>query len=736
MPDALNFLSGTTKIQAVAELMYHAGVAVQMDYGPDGSGASSEDARDALISYFNYSSDMQYIQKYGMDDENWKQLIRNELDNQRPVYYDGSGSIGHAFVCDGYQETDYFHFNWGWSGMYNGYFYLDDLTPGEESFNNFQSAIIGIEPEAESRPDPLDHILDIEGTGSGYTQTFTSGGAGSWDHSECDISTPGLEQVYRFVAPENGYYSLEVVSASNQLTYSVRKEDCGEPGWDCAGKVSSGGTYGNFPWTAGSAYYILLDDVNLTANTHQFYISDPEPALPEIEYHRHTIDDDSSDASSGDDDGLAEAGETIELSVFLINTGEFDAHNVSAALSTTDTHIDIITASGSFGDISAGMSAGSAEKYLFEISSESPEKEVTFTLDISSDEESWSEEFSMMVYLDIPATPDIQYYDHQIEDSPGNGDGDGIPEQGEHILMPLRLTNTGDLDATNAIAELSVSDADITITSASISYGDIPEGSISQSESGFEFDISSECPEKDVMFSLDITSDEGSWEDQFVVHISPYVAPAPELIYMSHQVDDGTSTGDGDGLVEGGEIIRMPVTLKNTGDEDAHNVTAVLSAVDPDIHVTTSGNDFYTIPVSGSSQSSGNYIFDVSPDCGDKDVAFNLAITSDEGSWTDQFLVHIHPGAASGREIQMDPEMSPYPNPVKDVLWMRSGPDVASGSLIRILDSSGKVLYERKVERPGEQEILEFDFSVYERGMYAVQLNNGGTFITWKIIKE
>ena len=109
-----------------------------MNFGADGSGANSEDARDALVSYFNYSSSMQYISKYSMDSTSWEQLMRNELDNQRPVYYDGSGTIGHAFVCDGYQGTSFFHFNWGWGGAYNGYYYLSDLTPGRENFNNFQ----------------------------------------------------------------------------------------------------------------------------------------------------------------------------------------------------------------------------------------------------------------------------------------------------------------------------------------------------------------------------------------------------------------------------------------------------------------------------------------------------------------------------------------------------------------------------------------------------------------------
>jgi hypothetical protein len=54
---------------------------------------------------------------------------------------------GHAFVCDGYQGTDYFHFNFGWSGSFNGYFYVDNLTPGGNNFNLAQELIINIYPD-------------------------------------------------------------------------------------------------------------------------------------------------------------------------------------------------------------------------------------------------------------------------------------------------------------------------------------------------------------------------------------------------------------------------------------------------------------------------------------------------------------------------------------------------------------------------------------------------------------
>jgi len=162
----------------VSTLLYHLGVSVDMDYGPNGSGAFSEDARDAFVNYFSYSSAASYLYKTDYSDIEWSSLLRSQLDSYKPVYYagrDASNESGHAFVCDGYSGTDYFHFNWGWSGIYNGYFYLNDLTPGyegnEADFSYVQRAIVNIEP---ANPIVNDGILVWEGVsgGSSYSGQY------------------------------------------------------------------------------------------------------------------------------------------------------------------------------------------------------------------------------------------------------------------------------------------------------------------------------------------------------------------------------------------------------------------------------------------------------------------------------------------------------------------------------------------------------------------------------------
>ena len=139
---------------AVATLMYHCGVSVEMRYGPTSSGAYVIDyngqyasAEVALKTYFDYNSNLHSIQKINYSDAEWVALLKEELDNARPMVYAGySESSGHAFVCDGYNNSNYFHFNWGWGGNYDDYFYIGNLNPGSHNYSQNQQALIGIEP--------------------------------------------------------------------------------------------------------------------------------------------------------------------------------------------------------------------------------------------------------------------------------------------------------------------------------------------------------------------------------------------------------------------------------------------------------------------------------------------------------------------------------------------------------------------------------------------------------------
>ncbi len=143
---------------AVATLMQAVGYATKMNYAPGSSGTPSAYIIPALYDYLGYSSAMNYQQRIYYTRTEWEDLIYNSIAAGSPVCYGGSAySGGHSFVCDGYDKDGYFHFNWGWSGIANGYFLMDALDPTyqgtggfEGGYNFTQDAILDIRPAAES----------------------------------------------------------------------------------------------------------------------------------------------------------------------------------------------------------------------------------------------------------------------------------------------------------------------------------------------------------------------------------------------------------------------------------------------------------------------------------------------------------------------------------------------------------------------------------------------------------
>lgn len=162
--------SSETQKQAVARLMSAVGIATEMMYGAS-SGTHSIKAFNALRDYFGYDRGMTFRLRDFMPLDEWEQLLRDELDAGRPVYYAGqsSSSGGHAFVIDGYNTDGYFHLNWGWGGRSDGYFAVSALNPsamGGSGFNSGQEAIMGIQPDqgGQSVVQPLQGYLADFGT--------------------------------------------------------------------------------------------------------------------------------------------------------------------------------------------------------------------------------------------------------------------------------------------------------------------------------------------------------------------------------------------------------------------------------------------------------------------------------------------------------------------------------------------------------------------------------------------
>ena len=178
MPDFLDWTSRPEEIYAVAKLQYHAGVSVDMNYSPNGSGAFSPSVVGALERYFRYDGSlMRFEQKYWYTNSEWDDMLRENLDMGMPMYYAASGSDGgHAFVCDGYDDNNMFHFNWGWQGLDNGYYAINAFYLSHYSFPEGHEAIFGIYPDADYylRPLPVGN-LQVEALSEGTNRiAFTA----------------------------------------------------------------------------------------------------------------------------------------------------------------------------------------------------------------------------------------------------------------------------------------------------------------------------------------------------------------------------------------------------------------------------------------------------------------------------------------------------------------------------------------------------------------------------------
>ena len=186
----------------ISKLIYHFGVGVDMHYGPDGSGMFNHSAARVLRTYFKYSPETEYLYRDSTD-LNWDSVIVSHLNRRMPLYYAGwsvPNINGHGFICDGYKIVDsayYFHFNFGWSGYMDSYYYTNSLIVGSYNFNLAQELIINAYPDTTQytypTPQPLTGSLTLtamEGTFTDGSQTYEHCPAGmdfTWN-IEPDVS--------------------------------------------------------------------------------------------------------------------------------------------------------------------------------------------------------------------------------------------------------------------------------------------------------------------------------------------------------------------------------------------------------------------------------------------------------------------------------------------------------------------------------------------------------------------
>ncbi|MCQ2275069.1 MAG: C10 family peptidase [Bacteroidales bacterium] len=178
MPDYVMINSPEEEIEAVSTLCYHVGVALDMNYNPNGSGcwslpeyaifdtslhlATTVGADYRIPKHFGYKYSYAGMRDSIGNDSIWLNMLYTSLAEGKPIYYAGwakenneaghSATSGHGYVLDGYfsdaTDSNFFHINWGWNGSSDGFFKLDAMTPSGSDFTQWHGAIIGLEPDS------------------------------------------------------------------------------------------------------------------------------------------------------------------------------------------------------------------------------------------------------------------------------------------------------------------------------------------------------------------------------------------------------------------------------------------------------------------------------------------------------------------------------------------------------------------------------------------------------------
>ena len=191
MKPSIGLMSPDEDVFPIAWFMYHCGVAVDMMYSASGSGAYSEDVPDVILKNFGYTNKARLRKRDAYSLEEWQNMLKDSFDQGWPVYYSGSSDDGgHAFVCDGYNDADLFHYNFGWSGSSDGWYVIDEID-----FNRGADAIFNYVPANvfENTAKAVSNFTAVANGDDGFSATL------SWINPSLTIGGNTIESLEKIV---------------------------------------------------------------------------------------------------------------------------------------------------------------------------------------------------------------------------------------------------------------------------------------------------------------------------------------------------------------------------------------------------------------------------------------------------------------------------------------------------------------------------------------------------------
>ena len=282
----------------ICTLIYHSGVAVDMDYGSTSAGSGAwVYTNDAMEKFFSYDPTAQTVWRQYYSDAVWTSMMKGDLALGRPIIYQGydsPGVNGHSFVMDGHDDSSpaKFHFNFGWGGLGDGFYTLNNLIPSgyTNDFSYHQFAYYNIYPGVsvsgtitDASSNPLPNVSVNFSTGETAVTNASGFYSVTLSQNYSGTATPSLSG-YAFTPASRNYTNLTTISTNQN--YSGSQAVPADPSNAVA--TSPGYNSVQLTWTDNS-------------NNETGFIIDCKLVTDLVWYYRYTV---PADANSYVDFGL------------------------------------------------------------------------------------------------------------------------------------------------------------------------------------------------------------------------------------------------------------------------------------------------------------------------------------------------------------------------------------------------------------------------------------------------
>ena len=338
-------------------------------------------------------------------------------------------------------------------------------------------------------------------------------------------------------------------------------------------------------------------------------------ARPEIVLVEVTDDD--------NDDGAVNKGETVRLRLHLRDAGTSDLPGCEGVLVSSDPFVAVTHDRVTFGDVEVGETETGHQTFAIEVDEATPAGHApALTLQVTDDlASSWA----LPVPLTVAATgAQVVFSRFEVAD---DDDDDGLVEAGEDVSLKLYLKNAGTSKALGVDAVLSSNDALLAISggSAERSFGDLDPGEEGTAYQSFRLALAPETPRGHAFeLFLTITDDQAnSWAARF-----PLTEGASTLDLAIESARAAEVGGDGDGLLEAGEVGSLELVVRNRGTQAGREVRAELTTEDGNVRLDRAAVRIGNVGPGGTAPAEEAFRFTVLASHPGGPVPFSLTLTA------------------------------------------------------------------------------------------------------------